>query len=207
MLLIHQLLVGIQTTPFLFFYEDCIDCIVFNAVFNSISVIFRRPVHLSMLSSSSFKRYCAQCRFQATGCFSTQPLSKQRTAVREEWILSQWLSSILGKNIGRAEDRTTNLLFSSPQRYRLRYEVRLFFEEETLVIAIYVSHTASAVHKTFNCFMGKQQTSWKKDNVVASVKKLVTIFQTTTFWTFPNWKQIPDNKITWLKNWNLYWVD
>ena len=44
-----------------------------------------------------------------------QPLSKQRTALREEWILSQWLSSILGKNTGRAGDRTSDLLFSSPQ--------------------------------------------------------------------------------------------
>ena len=30
-----------------------IECMVFNAVFNSISVLSRRPVHLSMLSCSS----------------------------------------------------------------------------------------------------------------------------------------------------------
>ena len=43
------------------------------------------------------------------------------TTVREECILLQWLSSILGKNIGRARDRTIDLLFSSPQRYQLSY--------------------------------------------------------------------------------------
>ena len=43
------------------------------------------------------------------------------TEMREEWILSQWLSSILGNNIGRAGDQTSDLLFSSSQRYRLSY--------------------------------------------------------------------------------------
>ena len=38
---------------------------------------------------------------------------EQWTVVREEWILSQWLSSILGKNIGWARDRTGDLLFSN----------------------------------------------------------------------------------------------
>ena len=37
------------------------------------------------------------------------------------WTLSQWLSLILGKNISRAGDRTSNLLFSSPVSYRLSY--------------------------------------------------------------------------------------
>ena len=32
-------------------------------------------------------------------CFPTSLCSKQWTAVRKEWILSQWLSSILGKKI------------------------------------------------------------------------------------------------------------
>ena len=36
----------------------------------------------------------------------------QWTAVREEWIISQWLSLILGKNIGQAGDGTSNLLSS-----------------------------------------------------------------------------------------------
>ena len=55
-----------------------------NDVFNSISVISRRPVHLSMLSWSSFNQYSAQYSFQATGCLPTLPLSKKRTAVRRE---------------------------------------------------------------------------------------------------------------------------
>ena len=41
--------------------------------------------------------------------------------MREEWILSQHLSSILRKKISRAGDRTSDLLFSSPQCYRLSY--------------------------------------------------------------------------------------
>ena len=44
--------------------------------------------------------------------------------VRKELILLQWLSSVLGKNIGRAEDRTSDLLYSSPQHYRLSYGAR-----------------------------------------------------------------------------------
>ena len=46
-----------------------IYCMVFNAVFNSISVISLRPVRLSMLFRSSFNQYSAQYSFQATGCF------------------------------------------------------------------------------------------------------------------------------------------
>ena len=98
-----------------------IDFMVFNAVFNTISVVSRRPVHLSLLSWSSFNQYAAQHSFQANGYFPTEPLSKQRTAVREERILSKSLSSVLGKNISRAGDRARNVLFSSPVRYRLSY--------------------------------------------------------------------------------------
>ena len=96
---------------------------VFNAIFNSISVT-SQPVHLSMLFWSSFNQYSAQYSFQATGCFCRKPMLKQRRTVREEWILLQWLSSILGKNIGRARDYTSNLLFSSWQCYQLSYEAR-----------------------------------------------------------------------------------
>ena len=38
-------------------------------------------------------------------------MSKQWTRVREEWVLSQWLSSVHGKNIGPAGDWTSDLLF------------------------------------------------------------------------------------------------
>ena len=57
-----------------------------------------------MLSWSSFNQYSAvwQYSLQATGCFPQKPVLKKWTAVREEWILLQWLSSILTKNIGRA---------------------------------------------------------------------------------------------------------
>ena len=48
-----------------------IDWMVFNAIFNNISVILWWPVHLSMLSWSSFNHYSTQYSFQATGCFPT----------------------------------------------------------------------------------------------------------------------------------------
>ena len=54
------------------------------------------------------------------------------TAVREEWILSQLLSSILRKKIGRARERTSDLLFSSPQCYLLGYGARPHSTQETL---------------------------------------------------------------------------
>ena len=59
--------------------------------------------------------------FQATSCFPTFPVVKQWTAVAEQWILSQWLSSILWKNIVQPGDQTSNLLFSGPVRYWLNY--------------------------------------------------------------------------------------
>ena len=42
---------------------------VFNAVFHIISVKSSRPVHLSMLSCSSFYQYSAQYSSKVTGCF------------------------------------------------------------------------------------------------------------------------------------------
>ena len=51
----------------------------------------------------------------------------------KEWILSQRPSSILGKNTGRAVDQTSNILFSSPQRYRLGYEARLGFHRKSYI--------------------------------------------------------------------------
>ena len=65
--------------------------------FSRVSVIWRCPVHPSMLSWSFFNRYSAQYSFETTAFLPTEPLSKQQTAVREEEILSQWLSSILEK--------------------------------------------------------------------------------------------------------------
>ena len=80
-----------------------------------------QPVHLSMLSWSSYKQYSTQYSFHPTGWFPTYSLSKQQTAVREEWIMLKWLSSMLEENIGGARDQTSDLLFSSPQQYWLSY--------------------------------------------------------------------------------------
>ena len=56
----------------------------------------------------------------------TLPLSKQWTPVREEWILSQWLLSILVENIGRARNQTSDLQFSSLQRHQLSYGAQFY---------------------------------------------------------------------------------
>ena len=102
---------------------------VFNAVFTSILVTSRWPVHLS---NPCFSGVLLTSNLQN---ILSKPLaayphnqSKQWTAVRVYWILSQWPSSILRKNIGRAVDRTSDL-FSIPQCYRLSYRTRqlLFF--------------------------------------------------------------------------------
>ena len=50
---------------------EFIDCMVLNAIFNSISVISQQPVLISMLSWSYFNQYSAQYSFQATGCSPT----------------------------------------------------------------------------------------------------------------------------------------
>ena len=53
-----------------------------------------------------YNQYSPQYSFKTTGCFPTWPLSKQWTVMRQEWILLQWLSSILKENIGQARDRS-----------------------------------------------------------------------------------------------------
>ena len=86
---------------------------VHNTVFNIISVISLQ-VHLSMLSWSSCKLYTI-----ILAAFPHIHCRKKWTVAREEWLSKHPVSSILGRNIGRAGDGTSNLLFSSPQRYRL----------------------------------------------------------------------------------------
>ena len=51
--------------------NSLIDSMVFKAIFNSISVISRRPVDLHIFSWVSFKQHSAQHSFQTTGCFPT----------------------------------------------------------------------------------------------------------------------------------------
>ena len=94
---------------------NCVQC-CFQQYFSNI-VAASASIHAFC---SSFNQYSVQYSFQATGCFPTYPLSKLWTAMRGEWILSQWPSSILGKNIARAGNRTSHL-FSSPQHYQLSY--------------------------------------------------------------------------------------
>ena len=48
-----------------------IKCMVFTAVFNSISVISRRPFYLKMFFFSSFNQHSPHYSFHASGCFPT----------------------------------------------------------------------------------------------------------------------------------------
>ena len=77
--------------------------------------------------------------------------------VREEWILSQWLPSILGKNTGWAGDRTSDLLFSSSQRYRRSYGARLDLAEMHL--------TLSQTSHGFTC-LSLLKTLWEKEKLL-----------------------------------------
>ena len=109
-----------------------IHCIVMNAVFSRISVKLRPQVHLSMLSWSFLSTSTPQnINFQATAFPHNHCRNKWQQW--EELILSQWLSSILGENFGLAGDWTSDLLFSSPVRYRLSYGARLLF------VSVYLS--------------------------------------------------------------------
>ena len=47
---------------------------VFNAVFNGIPVISRRPMHPPILSWNPFNQYSSQYSFQATGCFPVKTI-------------------------------------------------------------------------------------------------------------------------------------
>ena len=61
---------------------------VFNSVFNSISLISRRPVYLSMVSWSSFNQYFAQYFFQDTGCFHTVWRRCTNNVLAGKWLKS-----------------------------------------------------------------------------------------------------------------------
>ena len=67
---------------------------VFNAVFNSISVISRRPVHLSMLSWSSFNQYSAQYSFQANRSVASDQTSNPCSQVRNATERAMGLGSL-----------------------------------------------------------------------------------------------------------------
>ena len=65
-----------QTVKFCYCPNSKLDC--FYAVFNINLVISWRPVHLSMRSwIFFFFFFFAQYSIKATGCFPTEPLSKQ----------------------------------------------------------------------------------------------------------------------------------
>ena len=170
---------------------------VFNVIFNSISVILWHLVHLFMLSWSSSNQYSTQYSFQATGCFPTQPLSK-RTAVREKWILSQWLSLILGKNIGWAGVWTSDLLFSSTQRYQLSYGAwhRGYCKESKFSQRWYHKDQSNTSMYIWNVSF-ENKIIWDKINLVQD--KYFTIRQNSR----PDQTESFCRRQNWIKNWNL----
>ena len=81
--------------------------------------------------------------------------------MREELILLQWLSSILGNNIGRARDQTSGLLFSSPVRYPLSYGARLVKGENTMLWRVKANRKTNSSKRwfsTINHIFPKQYT-------------------------------------------------
>ena len=85
---------------------------------HNISVILQQPLHISMLSWSSFNQYSMQYSFQAAF-----PHNQSGERGMNPVAI---ISSILWKNIAQAGDWTSDLLFSFLQRYRLSYGARLY---------------------------------------------------------------------------------
>ena len=102
------------------------DCsrMVFNTIFNIISCISRRPVHLYILFWTIFRQYSAHYFFQVTGCFPTCPSSKQCFSSEGEMNFVAMTIINPREVIGRAGDRTSNSMFSSAVHYRLRFGAR-----------------------------------------------------------------------------------
>ena len=71
---------------------------VFNAVFNTVSVVSRWPVHLSMLSWNSFYQYTysAQYSFQSTG---TAVISSKVTQWKNVYIKKEGPQAALARTI------------------------------------------------------------------------------------------------------------
>ena len=92
-------------------------CVVFNVV----STVFQIYFTAANASIYAFLRFFNSTLHNIISMPLVAFRQKQRTAEREELILSQLLSSTIGKNIGRAGNRTSDLLFSSLVLYRLSY--------------------------------------------------------------------------------------
>ena len=108
-----------------------IGCMMFNAVSNSISVISRWPVHLSTLLWSSFLTSIPHnILFKPLAAFPRNHCRNNGQRWERNKLLLQWQSSILGKNIGRAGYRTSDLLFSRLQRYQLIHGARWIGNKE-----------------------------------------------------------------------------
>ena len=101
-----------------------IGFLVFNVVFNIDSVIAWRTVHLFMPSCSSLlpalfpKFFPSHWLPSHIGQTFIKTMNRR---TRGNCSFRQTPSSILGKNIGRAVDRTSDLLCSSSMPYRLNY--------------------------------------------------------------------------------------
>ena len=90
----------------------------------------------------------------------------------EEWILLQWPSSIFGKNIGQAGDRTRDLLFSRLQCYQLSYGARL--AEIWFIYFITINLKAFLIRFLYSMLSwpwgkGLLKTMWMKEKMLANI--------------------------------------
>ena len=76
-----------------------IACVVFTAVFNIFSGYIAAVNVLIHFAFIICFQYIVQYSLQTISCFTIKPPSKQWSAMKEEWILSQRLSSVLGKKL------------------------------------------------------------------------------------------------------------
>ena len=110
-------------------FDWLIDCIVFNAVFNSISVIYRSgqgtyPCFPGVPSTSILHNILTKslAAFPRNHSRNNRQRWERNESCRSDYHQSlQWWILVNIKNIGRAGDRTSDLLFSSLQPYRLSY--------------------------------------------------------------------------------------
>ena len=114
-------------------YSPLDQCMIdwFFFMFNIIkfSLVSPWPVHLSMLSCSPFERYFPTVFFPIYVLLShiiiIQTMGNSERGINPD----HWVSSILWKTMGRARDRTTDLLLSSPVRWPTKQHSRLEIKE------------------------------------------------------------------------------
>ena len=136
-------LIVYECTDLVFWFIDCME---FNAVFNITSGISRLLAHLSMPSWSSFSQVHGTTTFQATGYFPISPLLKERSVIRKELVLSQWLSTTHSEKLGRGSNQQPSALYATEYATR---DCQLVFWTMSCDQGLYVSTILKSILHLF----------------------------------------------------------